>query len=175
MSCWCNDGASRDMLLVALCCRIWDKHWPYGPLNSYVNIVLPLSKLRCLFCSKILTRDNVSSSWWNKPVVCLYLYPCMLIWSRSKPCLFKSFSFNSEFWALFLLSICPSQLSNVVVNCLNPFFKVDCKSGRILNTDDFKFLARKVSLIPLYLLSLSLSTVRSGGTVWYAVQGGSNF
>ena len=38
-----------------------------------------------------------------------------------------------------------SQLSNVVVNCLNPFFKVDCKSGRILNTDDFKFLARKVS------------------------------
>ena len=63
----------------------------------------------------------------------------------------------------------------MVVNCLNPFFKVDCKSGRILNTDDFKFLARKVSLIPLYLLSLSLSTVRSGGTVYYDVQGGSNF
>ena len=45
-----------------------------------------------------------------------------------------------------MCSICLSQLSNVVVNCLNPFFKVDCKSGRILNTDDFKFLARKVSL-----------------------------
>ncbi|CAH3134283.1 unnamed protein product [Pocillopora meandrina] len=37
------------------------------------------------------------------------------------------------------------QLSNVVVNCLNPFFKVDCKSGRILNTDDFKYLARKLT------------------------------
>lgn len=37
------------------------------------------------------------------------------------------------------------KLSNVVVNCLNPFFKVDCKSGRILNTDDFKFLARKLT------------------------------
>ena len=36
------------------------------------------------------------------------------------------------------------QLSNVVVNCLNPFFKVDCKLGRILTTDDFKYLARKV-------------------------------
>lgn len=33
----------------------------------------------------------------------------------------------------------------MVVNCLNPFFKVDCKSGRILNSDDFKYLARKVS------------------------------
>lgn len=37
------------------------------------------------------------------------------------------------------------KLSNVVVNCLNPFFKVDCKAGRILNTDDFKYLARKLT------------------------------
>jgi len=37
------------------------------------------------------------------------------------------------------------KLSNVVVNCLNPFFKVDCKSGRILNSDDFKYLARKLT------------------------------
>lgn len=37
------------------------------------------------------------------------------------------------------------KLSNVVVNCLNPFFKVDCKAGRILNTEDFKYLARKLT------------------------------
>lgn len=37
------------------------------------------------------------------------------------------------------------KLSNVVVNCLNPFFKVDCKSGRILTTEDFKYLARKLT------------------------------
>ena len=39
----------------------------------------------------------------------------------------------------------------MVVNCLNPFFQVDCKSGRILSPDDFKYLARCV------FLSLNLS------------------
>ncbi|XP_031552066.1 histone-lysine N-methyltransferase SETD2-like [Actinia tenebrosa] len=37
------------------------------------------------------------------------------------------------------------KLSNVVVNCLNPYYKVDCKQGRITNADDFKYLARKLT------------------------------
>ena len=43
------------------------------------------------------------------------------------------------------------QLSNVVVNCLNPFFQVDCKSGRILSPDDFKYLARRCVFLSLNL------------------------
>ncbi|XP_032241373.1 histone-lysine N-methyltransferase SETD2 isoform X2 [Nematostella vectensis] len=37
------------------------------------------------------------------------------------------------------------KLSNVVVNCLNPYHKVDCKQGRITNVEDFKYLARKLT------------------------------
>ncbi|XP_046859612.1 histone-lysine N-methyltransferase SETD2-like isoform X2 [Xenia sp. Carnegie-2017] len=37
------------------------------------------------------------------------------------------------------------KLSNVVVNYLNPYHKVDCKIGRITCVEDFKFLARKLT------------------------------
>lgn len=38
------------------------------------------------------------------------------------------------------------QMSQFIVQCLNPFRKPDCKLGRISNTEDFKHLARKVRL-----------------------------
>jgi len=38
-----------------------------------------------------------------------------------------------------------TKMSQYVIHCLNPYRKSDCKQGRILNTDDFKYLARKVS------------------------------
>eukprot|EP00794_Sanderia_malayensis_P017709 gene17709-19478_t len=37
------------------------------------------------------------------------------------------------------------KLSGVVVNCLNPYQKVDCKHARIAKIEDFKFLARKLT------------------------------
>lgn len=37
-----------------------------------------------------------------------------------------------------------SQIANVVVTHLNPYKKPDCKTGRIVSTEDFKHLARKV-------------------------------
>ena len=37
------------------------------------------------------------------------------------------------------------KMSQYVVHCLNPYRRNDCKQGRILNNDDFKYLARKVS------------------------------
>lgn len=37
-------------------------------------------------------------------------------------------------------------MSSYIVVCLNPFRKPDCKMGRIISTEDFKHLARKVSL-----------------------------
>ena len=36
-------------------------------------------------------------------------------------------------------------MSSYIVVCLNPYRKPDCKLGRIVSTDDFKHLARKVS------------------------------
>ncbi|XP_052002922.1 histone-lysine N-methyltransferase SETD2-like [Xyrauchen texanus] len=37
------------------------------------------------------------------------------------------------------------EMSQFIVQCLNPFRKPDCKLGRISNTDDFKHLARKLT------------------------------
>lgn len=39
-----------------------------------------------------------------------------------------------------------SSMAGVMVNILNPYRKPDCKEGRIVNTEDFKHLARKVSI-----------------------------
>lgn len=40
------------------------------------------------------------------------------------------------------------QMSQFIVQCLNPYRKPDCKVGRITTTEDFKHLARKVSPLP---------------------------
>lgn len=40
------------------------------------------------------------------------------------------------------------HLSSFVVKCLGPYNRRECKRGRITNSDDFKYLARKVSLLP---------------------------
>jgi len=37
-----------------------------------------------------------------------------------------------------------SQMSQHVVQCLSAYRKPDCKVGRIISTEDFKYLARKV-------------------------------
>uniref|UniRef100_A0AAQ6ALN6 [histone H3]-lysine(36) N-trimethyltransferase n=1 Tax=Amphiprion ocellaris TaxID=80972 RepID=A0AAQ6ALN6_AMPOC len=37
------------------------------------------------------------------------------------------------------------DMSQFIVQCLNPYRKPDCKSGRISNTEDFKHLARKLT------------------------------
>ncbi|XP_034030834.1 histone-lysine N-methyltransferase SETD2 isoform X2 [Thalassophryne amazonica] len=37
------------------------------------------------------------------------------------------------------------EMSQFIVQCLNPYRKPDCKFGRISNTDDFKHLARKLT------------------------------
>ncbi|XP_022064034.2 histone-lysine N-methyltransferase SETD2 isoform X2 [Acanthochromis polyacanthus] len=37
------------------------------------------------------------------------------------------------------------DISQFIVQCLNPYRKPDCKSGRISNTEDFKHLARKLT------------------------------
>lgn len=48
--------------------------------------------------------------------------------------LFNTMSFRTSFL----------QMSQFIVQCLNPYRKPDCKLGRISNTEDFKHLARKV-------------------------------
>lgn len=55
-------------------------------------------------------------------------------------------------WCLFV-----SQMSQFIVQCLNPYRKPDCKVGRITTTEDFKHLARKV-------------TPALAGYVWAGVQ-----
>lgn len=37
------------------------------------------------------------------------------------------------------------EMSQFIVQCLNPYRKPDCKLGRIINTEDFKHLARKLT------------------------------
>ncbi|KAJ0000351.1 hypothetical protein NQD34_012193 [Periophthalmus magnuspinnatus] len=37
------------------------------------------------------------------------------------------------------------EMSQFIVHCLNPYRKPDCKLGRIINTEDFKHLARKLT------------------------------
>lgn len=39
-----------------------------------------------------------------------------------------------------------SQIANIIVQHLNPYRKPKCKHGRITSTEDFKHLARKVSI-----------------------------
>lgn len=39
-----------------------------------------------------------------------------------------------------------SQMSQHVVLYLNPYRRPDCKEGRIMSTEDFKHLARRVSV-----------------------------
>lgn len=41
------------------------------------------------------------------------------------------------------------EITELVKKTLNPYLKSDCKVGRIVSSDDFKFLARKVSLLLL--------------------------
>lgn len=43
-----------------------------------------------------------------------------------------------------------SNMAGVMVNILNAYRKPDCKLGRIQNTEDFKHLARKVTLLVLF-------------------------
>jgi len=38
-----------------------------------------------------------------------------------------------------------AQMSGVIVSALNAFRKSSCKQGRITSTDDFKFLAKKLT------------------------------
>lgn len=37
------------------------------------------------------------------------------------------------------------EMSQFIVQCLNPYRKPDCKVGRITTTEDFKHLARKLT------------------------------
>lgn len=45
-----------------------------------------------------------------------------------------------------LIQCCLPQMSQFIVQCLNPYRKPDCKVGRITTTEDFKHLARKVGM-----------------------------
>lgn len=38
------------------------------------------------------------------------------------------------------------KMANIMVHILGPYKKMECKTGRITNTDDFKHLAKKVSI-----------------------------
>lgn len=50
-----------------------------------------------------------------------------------------------------------TQMSQFIVQCLNPYRKPDCKLGRISNTEDFKHLARKVRLNKMFTHALRAS------------------
>lgn len=52
-----------------------------------------------------------------------------------------------------------SQVSQFIVRCLNPFRRRDCQHARICNDNDFKYLARKVSLIGCLCLCLDLKFI----------------
>lgn len=54
------------------------------------------------------------------------------------------------FLTLLLISVY-IQMSQFIVQCLNPYRKPDCKLGRISNTEDFKHLARKVRTIFVFV------------------------
>ena len=47
-----------------------------------------------------------------------------------------------------------SKMSHCIVEYLKPHNRNDCKQGRITNTQDFKFLARKVGLLYLAYIIL---------------------
>ena len=51
-----------------------------------------------------------------------------------------------------------AQLAKVVVGVLGKYNKVDCSIGRIMDSKDFKYLARKVHITPLLLTSNPLVT-----------------
>lgn len=73
-----------------------------------------------------------------------------------------SFTFSWVFYQIIIAvaHVCPArltfqflllisfQMSQFIVQCLNPYRKPDCKLGRISNTEDFKHLARKVTCVP---------------------------
>lgn len=49
-----------------------------------------------------------------------------------------------------------SQLAKIVVNNLGKYNKVDCKAGRIMDNSDFKYVARKVHIFDIFLLTCHL-------------------
>jgi histone-lysine N-methyltransferase SETD2 len=49
-------------------------------------------------------------------------------------------------------------MAGVMVQCLNPYRKPDCKSARICSTEDFKHLARKVMFILNKHCSIKIKT-----------------
>ena len=51
-----------------------------------------------------------------------------------------------------------SQLAKLVVNVLGKYNKVDCKVGRIMDNNDFKYIARKVNPARLTKTSLTRLT-----------------
>ena len=52
------------------------------------------------------------------------------------------------------------QLAKHVVNVLGKYNKVDCKVGRIMDNNDFKYIARKVKIL-LLKCELNLSSQQS--------------
>lgn len=55
-------------------------------------------------------------------------------------------SIGSLFYLAFTCG-CALQIAKHIVTCLGPYRKPDCKLGRIVSTDDFKHLARKVVIL----------------------------
>lgn len=47
------------------------------------------------------------------------------------------------------------QMAKFVVNILGKYNKVDCKTGRIMDNSDFKYLARKVCFLKFVPISIS--------------------
>lgn len=44
-----------------------------------------------------------------------------------------------------------AKMASTVVSTLNPFLKPECKQGRITCSEDFKHLARRVTIFFIYI------------------------
>lgn len=63
------------------------------------------------------------------------------------PAAFSDYFLSTNSCLLWTIEQCAHfslQMSQFIVQCLNPYRKPDCKVGRITTTEDFKHLARKV-------------------------------
>lgn len=103
-----------------------------------------LKKVKRLFVKRWVFLNNV---WSNSvSISSTKISTTWPIW------IFNAFSIQKFIWCYIFCSlfsfVCMwlTQMSQFIVQCLNPYRKPDCKLGRISNTEDFKHLARKVRL-----------------------------
>ena len=118
---------------------------PCGPLTLR-NLLLAFSEIKegnNNSCSRHIFR-SCKKNERSLPIKGNFILQTAVLFFQLDSCTEMKRIFFANFLCNFLF-----QISTHIVSCLNPYTKKDCTTGRITNSEDFKYLARKVSTRPM--------------------------